>query len=60
MFNNIKNYLAGTPSAPTNVRTVKETNGWVLYWSPPETDGGEPILSYAVEFRYNKKILVLF
>lgn len=44
--------LAGTPGAPLSVKVEKDTDGWVLTWMPPDTDGGAPILSYAVEFRY--------
>ncbi|KAI1719697.1 protein tyrosine kinase domain-containing protein [Ditylenchus destructor] len=39
---------AGTPSAPLD---VEDKDGSVLKWSPPKSDGGEPITSYAVEFR---------
>uniref|UniRef100_A0A915EDW1 receptor protein-tyrosine kinase n=1 Tax=Ditylenchus dipsaci TaxID=166011 RepID=A0A915EDW1_9BILA len=41
---------AGTPSAPLDVTLVEDKDGLVLKWSSPKTDGGEPVLTYAVEF----------
>jgi hypothetical protein len=46
---------AGTPSAPQDVRLELDENSgeerWTLKWRPPLLDGGEKILTYAVEYR---------
>ncbi|CAK5124528.1 unnamed protein product [Meloidogyne enterolobii] len=47
---------AGTPSAPTNVQLINDPKGtWTLRWSAPDSDGGETIQNYAVEFRPNSQ-----
>jgi hypothetical protein len=38
----------GLPGAPTNVAASPSDRGAVLTWSPPEWDGGGPIISYTV------------
>ncbi|MFH4975812.1 hypothetical protein AB6A40_002521 [Gnathostoma spinigerum] len=47
----------GTPSAPTNVKVVRESNegGWIVTWSAPTSDGGSPITSYALEYRPDER-----
>ena len=47
----------GKPSAPqkpVTVRDVKDTS-FTLGWCPPETDGGSPIIEYAIEKREASK-----
>ncbi|KAL7072976.1 hypothetical protein ACQ4LE_007823 [Meloidogyne hapla] len=47
---------AGTPSAPTNVHLINDPKGtWTLRWLAPESDGGETIQNYAVEYRPNSQ-----
>lgn len=37
--------FSGTPSAPINLRVVETTSRSVtIKWSPPESDGGSPII----------------
>ncbi|CAB3397610.1 unnamed protein product [Caenorhabditis bovis] len=45
---------AGVPTQPQNVESRMDTEGWILTWKEPISDGGSPITSYAVETRTNK------
>jgi len=43
----------GIPSAPTSLMTTydRDVNGLVMSWSPPLSDGGDPITEYLVQWR---------
>ncbi|PIC22584.1 hypothetical protein B9Z55_016584 [Caenorhabditis nigoni] len=45
---------AGVPTAPQSVEAKIDTEGWIVTWKEPMSDGGSPITSYAVETRINK------
>ena len=42
---------AGVPSAPLDVKVLRDSDGWILKWAQPASDEGEPIQSYAVDYR---------
>ncbi|GMT10469.1 hypothetical protein PFISCL1PPCAC_1766, partial [Pristionchus fissidentatus] len=45
---------AGTPTAPREVEAKVDEEGWIVQWSSPQSHGGSPITSYAVEVRVNE------
>ncbi|GMS80022.1 hypothetical protein PENTCL1PPCAC_2197 [Pristionchus entomophagus] len=45
---------AGTPTAPREVEAKVDEEGWIVEWSSPQSHGGSPITSYAVEVRVNE------
>eukprot|EP00080_Pristionchus_pacificus_P014883 PDM74903.1 rol-3 [Pristionchus pacificus] len=45
---------AGTPTAPREVEAKVDEEGWIVQWNSPQSHGGSPITSYAVEVRVNE------
>uniref|UniRef100_A0A914UPF6 Fibronectin type-III domain-containing protein n=1 Tax=Plectus sambesii TaxID=2011161 RepID=A0A914UPF6_9BILA len=45
--------IAGIPSAPQNVRSYADAEGWLVKWQAPANDGGESILSFVIDYRPN-------
>ena len=41
----------GTPDAPQDVRLLRTADRAALSWSPPRSDGGEPVTAYRVQWR---------
>uniref|UniRef100_A0A158R4X9 receptor protein-tyrosine kinase n=1 Tax=Syphacia muris TaxID=451379 RepID=A0A158R4X9_9BILA len=43
----------GTPSAPATLQLIYDYEGLVVRWTPPLSNGGTDIVSYALEYRPN-------
>jgi hypothetical protein len=51
-------FPATTPSAPTDVTATRLRKTATVRWSPPSSDGGDPILSYTVTVPDGRRVTV--